>query len=238
VAIRLNGVNQRINLGALNSTTQNRSFLAASIWIRPNPVLSSSPLFYFSRNGGVATPRFLCDLRNPSGGQAVLRIRARVPDTGSTFSLQSPNVTAQSGVWQHVVAQIDCNGKSAQIYSNGILDFEGVMPFTASATTNTPSDVAYLGGEDATNIFFAGDIDDFRIYDRLLGPAEVATLYAARGHDGIKEGLLNRFSLNGINSSVVGDLPNLTNGRSASSENSPVFTSEILSLRRKNLQGR
>jgi hypothetical protein len=238
LSIQLDGVNQLINLGALNSITQNRSFLSASIWIRPVSVSDSDPIFYFTRNGGLSSPRFMCDLRNVVGQQAVLRLRARVPDSGGTITITSPNLTVQSGQWQHIVAQIDCNGDSGELYSNGILDFSSAMAFTAASTTDLPSDEAYLGEDGPALFHFHGEMDDFRVYDRLLGPSEIEAIYTSKGHDGIINGLIARFQMMGSENSVVGTVPNVTGGRPGTPENSPIYTGGILSLRRRYLQGR
>jgi hypothetical protein len=53
-----------------------------------------------------------------------------------------------------------------------------------------------IGGrpDDIGNV--NGKIDDVRIYTKSLSAAEIQTIYAARGHDNLLDGLVSRWLLN------------------------------------------
>ena len=77
------------------------------------------------------------------------------------------NATAPSGAWTHIVITADSTGTNW--YINGVLD---KVTSTAYAPSGTAS-LVFGGNLD----FYAGDLDDVRIYNRALTATEVTALY-------------------------------------------------------------
>ncbi|NQU79459.1 LamG domain-containing protein, partial [Candidatus Woesearchaeota archaeon] len=76
------------------------------------------------------------------------------------------------GSWYHVVGTYD--GSTAKIYVNGTLagtDSTGCTPISYVATPTV------IGKGAAGDYTFDGRIDDFRIYNRTLGPDQILSLY-------------------------------------------------------------
>src|SRR3989344_1376303 len=81
------------------------------------------------------------------------------------------NATAPSGAWTHIVITADSTGTNW--YINGVLD---KVTSTAYAPSGTAS-LVFGGNLD----FYAGDLDDVRIYNRALSASEVTELYNYTG---------------------------------------------------------
>jgi len=113
--------------------------------------------------------------------------------------------TFTTGLWHHVAGTYDCVSKDMIIYIDGVLYQSGTAAnATGSAFAATNSKDAALGGEaTASAPFWDGKIEDARIYGRVLSAAEVETIYAARGADGIVFGLQARFPLSELAPGVV-----------------------------------
>jgi hypothetical protein len=89
------------------------------------------------------------------------------------------NVTAPTGVWQHVVLTFTAQGE-LRMYIDGTLQTD-VQSLAGAAASYTFSHDWIVGAERSleVNRFFAGTLDDARIYDNELTAGEVTTLFTA-----------------------------------------------------------
>ena len=116
--------------------------------------------------------------------------------TNLTFGYDKTSGTAgpaapllSSGVWQQIAVAIDETNNTMKFYVNGQLV---TQPTTVLGGTFNPNDVSgviddagfnsgnlYLGNNSANSpdAFFAGTIDDLRIYNRTLSDSEMQQLY-------------------------------------------------------------
>jgi hypothetical protein len=85
---------------------------------------------------------------------------------GNERSVQGPTPVPADG-WTHLTAMYD--GARIRLYVNGVLVRTGSRVGNITATTGPLS----IGGNQAFGQYFAGLIDDLRIYDRALTDAEV-----------------------------------------------------------------
>lgn len=117
-------------------------------------------------------------------------------DADATSAFNSTG-TISPFIWQHVAGVIFYSNKNGVIYINGVPDTFGIFTnMTAGNTSNTASSVGRFGsGEAGTNNRWLGSLEDIRVYNRALGPDEIATIYSAKGHDGIVSQLVARYPL-------------------------------------------
>jgi hypothetical protein len=115
--------------------------------------------------------------------------------------------------WIHVVGVWD--GKNAKVYVNGI---EENRSADGSGSVNSATENLYIGQGYALNRPFNGSIDEVRIYNRALAPAEVKQLYewapgpvASYSFDEGRDSTINDSSGYGNNGSVFG--ATFTNGK-------------------------
>lgn len=129
--------------------------------------------------------------------------------TGGSFGASGGSPVI--GAWQHLAVTYNNTGTRLRVFLNGAEVATGTGTGTLSATTrglfiagnnigSTP-----LTQEDG----YLGEIEDIRIYDRVLGTAVINTIIAGRCKDGIREGLRLRLSMIGpvgVSPSVVANL--------------------------------
>jgi hypothetical protein len=84
------------------------------------------------------------------------------------------------------------DGSLLSLWINGALDVQDYRNW------NTGSAVACEIGRTAgaASYHYGGTLDDIRIYNRALSAAEIQTIHASNGHDGIVQGLVGRWLLN------------------------------------------
>jgi hypothetical protein len=79
------------------------------------------------------------------------------------------------GVWTHVVVTFNDTTNVASFYVNGAPDNSGSITNNLANTT----DPIVIGWSGQGAQYFDGRVDDVRIYDRILTPAEISTLAAS-----------------------------------------------------------
>ncbi len=151
---------------ALNFTTQ----VSITAWVKPSLVQGGT-------FGIVSKPR------SSVGTGWTLRMESLDPDFGLDNDLVSCSVHASSnpftaGVWTHVAATYDSSTSTVQLFVNGVqvpVDNQGCTgPLLASTIPLQIGEEFVLGGRN-----FPGEIDDVRVYNRVLAAAEITTLMSA-----------------------------------------------------------
>jgi hypothetical protein len=138
------------------------------------------------------------------------RVRALDADTSAVIATAGGLLT--TGSRYHIACVVDYTVKTGFIYIDGELVTTGVFTaITAGNTSNTSAQTGTIGAnEPGNNNPWAGQIEDPRVYNRLLGPAEIKTIYTARGCDNILDGLFARWTFNefapGVNAGSIPDI--------------------------------
>jgi hypothetical protein len=102
-------------------------------------------------------------LFNPQGGLGA----------GSYF--QDPVVP---GVWIHYVAVVDAGAQTITWYKNGVFrDQDSFAPGSSFPVTPVNGTEPFRIGTRAFESFFAGAVDDIRVYNRVLSAGEAQTLF-------------------------------------------------------------
>jgi hypothetical protein len=199
VAILLTGTTDGINLPGPITVTKNRGALCGMAWVRFDLIsAANTKVFGYSVGTSATSSRFTLQWVTATPGQ--LRVAGRALDADPQCFLETTTVLTR-GPWFHVVGMIDYAENFGYLYIDGELDLAGALTNTlgAAATANTNSLAARWGAHEGTG---AGDqgmsglIEDGRLYSRILGPAEIKTIYTGEGKDGIVDGLLHRYPFN------------------------------------------
>lgn len=103
-------------------------------------------------------------------------------------------VAANDGAWHHIVITRDSTTGTMTVYLDGV--FSGSATSPSGAKTTAFQSIGRCEDTGASPEEYDGLLDDVRLYDRELTAAEVATIYASRGTDGIVDGLRDRYLLN------------------------------------------
>jgi trimeric autotransporter adhesin len=81
------------------------------------------------------------------------------------------------GDWHNMVFSYDGTENVIWIYVDGELSMAGLLPLVLDTT----GDTLYIGANNSSGEFYSGDIDDLRIYDRLLTQEERQALFEEGG---------------------------------------------------------
>ncbi len=189
--LSFDGTSDLVNLSTITKPTT--SFpITLSFWVNPT---TTSPVGIFDSAPGQGNV-----LRNYSAGNI-------------EWWNGQPQVSLglSSSVWQHVTVVYDHDGTNRilRYYKNGTLtsssSFAGTNEYNWSNFT-----LGNINGGDAG--WFSGSLDEFRVYNRALSPAEVQQLYnyapGPVGHWKMDEGN----GLSAFDSSGNGNTGTLTNG--------------------------
>ncbi|MCK4999653.1 MAG: hypothetical protein KAS23_08960, partial [Anaerohalosphaera sp.] len=122
--------------------------------------------------------KFVCSFNTANGdgnriliGQKASMADLAVYDNGWL----STGVTAFDGSWHHVVYML-CDSKN-----EGLVFIDGELEYVYSTTTSIEADDLLSFGQEydagmAVGDFFGGQIDDVRVYDRLIADGEIREL--------------------------------------------------------------
>lgn len=169
--IRLDGVNDYMNVGALNIPGNE---VTVTGWFRSED-LANCPYFdcrILSKATGTAEQDHYLMLSTAKIGTKV-RVRFRLKTQGITETLEANSGDIVDNIWYHVAAVY--NGSTMRLYLNG--NEVGSMAKTGNINANDNA-ALWIGGNppDAFARPWKGKIEDVRIYGYALTKGEVANL--------------------------------------------------------------
>jgi autotransporter-associated beta strand protein len=138
-------------------------------WVKINAVSSWMRIFDFGT--GPATYMFLTIQAGVSGGKSIVRYAIR--NNNSAEQQVSSNQTLPLNTWMHFA--ITQSGNTASLYINGVPVATNTNVTMKPATLGNTS-LNYIGkSQYAADPLFKGSVDEFKIYNRALSTAEIAT---------------------------------------------------------------
>jgi len=171
-AVRFDGVDDRIDLGALDVNGSGLT-LSATFNADSYPGSSNDPRL-ISKATGIRADEHVFMLGTTAVGSEV-RLRARVRHGGSVTTLIANSGSLVTGEWYHAAVTYD--GASLLMYLDGVA--VGNALFVGAIDVDPTVPVA-IGGQPpgAGDRYFDGLIDDVRILSRAMSATEVAEIAA------------------------------------------------------------
>lgn len=164
-AYSFNGTNQYLTLPSSQAT--NSETVTVSAWI--NTTQSANPASIIEKwNGGGGTVAYPYVLR-----LATDHITFNAYDATHAPGVSSP-VVVNDGKW-HLVTGVRTKGGTLSLYIDGVLSGTATDTTVGDTTNSAPVGIGDRGSVGA--YYFAGSIDDVRIYNRALSADEVVALY-------------------------------------------------------------
>ena len=162
-ALSLNGTSAYVSIPDASSISLTGD-ISFALWVNPQNVSSYRTVLCKQAQSTHVSPYCNYGMWRGSGVDA-WRTRIEAVDQVSWGS-------AQYGSWTHLACTFNNAANTVRCYQNGTLTF------TSASYTSNPSDSPYplRIGSTAAGEYFAGLIDDVRIYGRVLSDAEVAAL--------------------------------------------------------------
>jgi len=186
-SVNFDGVDQYVNCGNIPVNTGSKSF---SFLINTTETGIKHTLSKWENETG-GDDSYLFELRNNS-------IRFLISSDGSDSIEAQGTTVINDGQIHHIVGVFESTTKLA-IYIDGVLDIENV--------TTIPTDIhngnidVWLSAFDSTpsDLFLAGTLDEVIIFDKVLTPTEITTLYNSSKNVGSGDGVppfgLNRMTI-------------------------------------------
>ena len=176
-AVSANGVNQYVSIPAVNlSATKAVTWTA---WVNRT----------YSPTGGDTLFENSANFNNSTTGFGFF------PDDGTDCPTSAPMMTGvngdvgytlncyaqpSSGVWHHIAVVYDKSQPATSVislYLDGVLQTPAEYFYTATNTNSFGTNPLYLFSRGGTTEFAAGEVDDLRLYNRVLSATEIEEIY-------------------------------------------------------------
>ena len=165
-ALAFNGSNAYVNLGtpAVLSGTGNMSWTA---WVKATATPADDGQIIAKSNNSNGW-QFKT---SPDTGPHTFAIGV---SSGGAFAQRNSSTIRALNTWYHVAGVYNATTRTLDIYVNGVLD-NGILSGTVPASMTVPN-VAVNIGRRSGGYYFAGVIDDLRVYNRALSQAEIQAI--------------------------------------------------------------
>ncbi|OQX20370.1 MAG: hypothetical protein BWK80_35775, partial [Desulfobacteraceae bacterium IS3] len=174
-AASFDGVNDSINLLSVDDELKGLSSLTVSAWVKNRDAASDSTFMVQHAN----TRGLRMSLETDGDVQFGVKTTA-TPNSGSVWALANASSGVSQNDWTFMMLVWD--GAELRGYVNGTLVCTAEVGGTFSA--NTDAATLYLGYNTYSKKYFKGLLDDVRIYNRALSPAEIQELDSQRQNTG------------------------------------------------------
>lgn len=240
MSIEFDGVNDSINCrssGGVVNWVNGAAAATMMVWSRIDVVARQEVLMGCSiNNGGTQTNDSRMALEKNSAGALF-----GIGQAGDGTALQTGTDTGSpvAGVTGHYATRFNVAADQICMYRQGVNTDCDAVAFPGAAFTNTGSASARFGSDESGSpLFFLGRLEDGRIYARLLSDAEMQTIHACQGHDGIVLALTGRYCMNegspGVVATGVGTIKDVSNNqRHGDPVNGPTWQETPLTFRRR-----
>jgi len=179
-ALELDGVDDYVDCGNPAVLDFGTGDFTISAWIKLTATERATVFAKGGDNGGGI--RYTLAMGESNDNQMTL-----TTDDDSTKAQTRGATVVNDGAWHHVVGMRE--GNTGFVYVDGVLDGTEELPegYDLSGSSQANALIgAITDARDATGAtlekFFAGTIDDVRVYDRALSDSEVATLALKTGN--------------------------------------------------------
>jgi hypothetical protein len=232
MAVDFDGTNDAINVGTALTYLNAKAAVTLSLWANLDV---SAAMVLESLSTGASGSLARAEVSTSVGPGNNFTCRNADGDAGSSLSGAS---TFSTGSWFHIAATYKCDvTRTIIIYRNGVqVDTGTAASATGSAFSATNSLQGALGVDsDLATGWFNGKLEDCRVYDRVLTPNEILTIFQSKGRDGIAFGLLARWGLNELAPGATAVVKNIGRSGPAATTNLsvPVYFASPLSQRRR-----
>ena len=154
-ALSFDGANDMVSIA--DNSVLDVATVTLMAWVRPTTLGDWRTAVLKESNGGLAYALYAED--NLSRPAAYINLGQDRDATGTTALV--------ANTWTHIAMTYD--GTAIGFYTNGAL----VATTTVSGTLATSTQPLRIGGNAIWSEFFAGQIDDVRVYNRALSLAEI-----------------------------------------------------------------
>ena len=147
----------------------NTSTISVAFWVMTSSAVTTGFPYVFNIGTIAAATNLGIAMYSPASTNS---FSVAMTTTGTAFTAVGSTFTLTPGQWYHI--GVTYNGATALVYVNGAQSqtgaFTGALNYYATLRIGDSLNTTISGA-------FAGFIDDFRVYNRVLTPTEILTLY-------------------------------------------------------------
>lgn len=173
--LNFDGVNDHIDVSTSTAIIGTTREFSVSAWIRLTDA-SASPIIYAEGNTGAINP--LQIFRVDSTGVLYGQLRGT---SSSPLNIPKGTKVVNDGRWHNVIMVVTSSGTVSKFYVDGASDaFSGTnSALGTNNTTNSKIGCLFYLTNPTGAAFFPGNIDEVRLYNRMLTESEAQSLYSA-----------------------------------------------------------
>jgi hypothetical protein len=165
-AVQFDGTDDFVNIADANSLDLTNG-MTIEAWVNPTNVTGYKTVI--CKENGTNNLAYVLSANNSTSGAANQRPNARIR-VGSTTSTITGTTKLVLNTWAHIACTYD--GTTLRYYQNGVQVSTLAVTGNITATTNP----LRIGGSTALGSqYFAGLIDEVRVYNRALSASEIQT---------------------------------------------------------------
>jgi len=177
-SLRLSSTSDSINAGDIDEI-DNASEITLSAWIKMSATTGDDAIIHKGSAWGTDVAQILMwrdDVGGTSGRTNTISVYVADGDSNTRIEGTSNKVN-DTTLWHHAVMTYKPNSANGmRLYIDGVEDANSPVS-TATITSIANADALRIGSSVNTSAVLNGDIDDVRIYSKILTPAEIEALY-------------------------------------------------------------
>lgn len=149
--------------------------MTISVWIKATSFPGLDDNYILTKNDSDPDSGYKLAISSDNGPEQAY---IHVTPNGSTHVVRYTNTTIVPNTWYHIAGTYDASAQTLHIYTNGVLD-DGVLSGTVPAAQHDSPVQVVIGASFPHSIdnFFSGSLDEVRVYNRAITPAEIQGLY-------------------------------------------------------------
>ena len=180
-ALDFDGVNDYINVADANNLSP-ASAMSISFWAKPAalPAASNGNRMWAVTKGDTSNFEYECSINSfsTSFGKWNCAYYNLVADS---VRARATTADAIAGTWQHVCWTANRNNDLPDIYFNGELSNGATIAVGTPTPGNGTAPLQIGRRANASDVTFNGQLDDLRLYSRILTPSEIRLLASRPG---------------------------------------------------------
>lgn len=146
--------------------------LTFSAWVYPTTVAPAAAMTVLSKYNSSSNQREYMLQIGTTG-----RVQLSLSGDGSAVSTITGNTTLTANTWQHIAATYDVVTDTARVYLNGQLDRESTITLSTVYAGTASFHIGAVARSTSTpDLFFSGNIDDVRVYNRQISASDIQSL--------------------------------------------------------------
>lgn len=147
-------------------------------WVKVRDVTQSANLIFISTDSSNTSARAHLEYR----ADKTLKAGGRSTDGESYQYAQTTSTITLWPQWTFMAAVIDYENDTIKVYMNGVKEVEQTVNFSSTTTPSTDSSCVNIGAQDFGNSKpLNGEMNDVRVYTRVLSDSEIMDLYNNQG---------------------------------------------------------